>query len=177
MNAITHFHHIETKRLRLRPLVEADLPRLVAQADDPDVARMTTGIPHPYDERHARDFLARVERLDPAREAVFAIERQGFGLIGTLGFHAATPFGPELGYWLGRDHWGQGLATEAVRGALAWARGSWRKRLAMAGHYADNPASGQVLVKAGFLYTGEVLTRYSTARGGVAPTRMMVWLA
>jgi len=47
----------------------------------------------------------------------------------------------------------------------------------MSGHFADNPASGRVLEKAGFLYTGEVQSRRSTARGAAAPTRMMVWLA
>ena len=67
--------------------------------------------------------------------------------------------------------------TEAVRAALGWARGGWRRRYLLAGHYADNPASGHVLVKAGFLYTGEVIPRFSLARGESAPTRMMVWLA
>ena len=47
----------------------------------------------------------------------------------------------------------------------------------VAGHFADNPASGQVLCKAGFLYTGEVALKASRARGHAVPTRMMVWLA
>jgi hypothetical protein len=47
----------------------------------------------------------------------------------------------------------------------------------MAGHFADNPASGQVLIKTGFLYTGDVTPRFSLGRGVDAPTRMMVWLA
>jgi RimJ/RimL family protein N-acetyltransferase len=67
--------------------------------------------------------------------------------------------------------------TEAVQEALVWASGPWGKRFIMSGHFADNPASGQVLVKTGFLYTGDVLPRYSMARGETAPTRMMVWLA
>ena len=60
---------------------------------------------------------------------------------------------------------------------MAWARQDWRKKLVVAGHFADNPASGQVLVKAGFLYTGVVEHKPSTARGESVPTRMMVWLA
>ena len=47
----------------------------------------------------------------------------------------------------------------------------------MAGHFSDNPASGQVLCKLGFLYTGEVKLMASTARGAEVPARMMVWLA
>ena len=69
------------------------------------------------------------------------------------------------------------LATEAAQGALAWARNDWRRKVVVAGHFADNPASGQVLCKSGFLYTGDVELRPSAARGQTVPTRMMVWLA
>jgi RimJ/RimL family protein N-acetyltransferase len=64
-----------------------------------------------------------------------------------------------------------------VRGALSWVKRDWRKRLVVAGHFADNAASGQVLCKAGFLYTGDVELKASRARGREVPTRMMVWLA
>ena len=47
----------------------------------------------------------------------------------------------------------------------------------MAGHFADNPASGRVLEKAGFLYTGETRKAWSRARRAAADTRMMDWLA
>ena len=69
---------------------------------------------------------------------------------------------------------GRGLATEALTGALAWAARDWRRRYVVAGHFADNPASGRVLEKAGFLYTGEVRRGFSKARAGEARTRRMV---
>jgi RimJ/RimL family protein N-acetyltransferase len=47
----------------------------------------------------------------------------------------------------------------------------------VAGHFADNPASGRVLEKAGFLYTGERRRRFSLSRGEPVETRMMSWLA
>ena len=54
----------------------------------------------------------------------------------------------------------------------------WRRNVVVAGHFADNPASGQVLCKAGFLYTGDVELRPSRGpRRDDVPTRMMVWLA
>jgi RimJ/RimL family protein N-acetyltransferase len=65
-----------------------------------------------------------------------------------------------------------------VRGALKWVKRDWRRNVVVAGHFADNPASGQVLCKAGFLYTGDIERRPSVARGrDDVPTRMMVWLA
>ncbi|MEI9889980.1 MAG: GNAT family N-acetyltransferase [Caulobacteraceae bacterium] len=69
------------------------------------------------------------------------------------------------------------MGSEAARAALAWAGTGWGRRMVTAGHFADNQASGRVLIKAGFLYTGEVQRRFSRARGAEAATRMMVWLA
>ena len=62
--------------------------------------------------------------------------------------------------------------------ALRWAGQDWRRGAVWSGHAADDPAAGQALCKAGFLYTGDVVRKVSAARGGEAvATRMMVWLA
>jgi len=178
---------IETRRLALRAPRSSDAERIALLAGDFDVARMTTSMPHPFHRHHAESFLMRVEALDPAREVVFAVELEDEGLIGIIGFHPTallgpnvgrSPYvGPEIGYWLGRPYWGRGLATEAAVGAMIWAKTAWRQRVVISGHFADNPASGRVLEKAGFLYTGEVQPRHCQSRGEAAPTRMMVWLA
>jgi RimJ/RimL family protein N-acetyltransferase len=168
---------IATDRLRLRSPQPDDAGRMSELANDLDVARMTTSIPHPFTRAHADEFLRRMEARDRAREALFAIEHPQDGLVGVLGFHPNEPPAPEVGYWIGRPYWGLGYATEAANAALDWARAGWGKRLVVSGHFADNPASGRVLEKAGFLYTGVVQPRHSVARGEVAPTRMMVWLA
>ena len=168
---------IVTPRLRLRPPKATEAARIARLADDPKVGPMTARIPHPYSLADAEAFLAHVRVADPAHERVFAIERPGHGLIGMTGFHRGDFGRSELGYWLGRDFWGAGYATEAVKALLAWARVAWGRRMVVAGHFADNPASGAVLDKAGFLYTGEVQRRWSTARAACVPTRMMVWLA
>jgi RimJ/RimL family protein N-acetyltransferase len=160
----------------LRGLRAVDAPRMAELANDFDIARMTTRIPHPFAVEHAEDFIARMERSDGDREAVFAIESEGEGFLGVIGLHPG-PAGAEIGYWLGRPFWGRGYATEAAAGVLAWVRADWGRRFIVSGHFADNPASGQVLCKTGFLYTGEVVGRFSVARGEEAPTRMMVWLA
>ncbi|MDP1618946.1 GNAT family N-acetyltransferase [Phenylobacterium sp.] len=168
---------ISTARLRLRAPTLEDAPRIAALANDPGVARMTTRMPHPYGLSDAEAFLQACERRDVAKEHIFALDHDDEGLVGMLGFHPDDDGRVELGYWLGRPYWGQGLATEAASGALVWAGEGWRRRYLVAGHFADNPASGQVLCKTGFLYTGEVLPRHSLARGETAATRMMVWLA
>ncbi|MDB5448549.1 MAG: acetyltransferase, family [Phenylobacterium sp.] len=168
---------LATERLLLRGPVISDADRLADLANDPGVAAMTCNMPHPYGLAQAEAFIQRSATRDWDREPSFVIEHRNFGLVGGLGFKTAASGRPEIGYWLGRPFWNRGYATEAARAALDWARRDWRKKLVVAGHFADNPASGQVLCKAGFLYTGDVEQRWSQARGGPAKTRMMVWLA
>ena len=168
---------IETPRLRLRGLNAADAAPIAALANDYEVARMLAPLPHPYSLADAQSFVARQADAGDPNERVFAIDHLQFGLIGVVGFHRGdSPFA-EVGYWLGRTFWGRGFATEALVAALAWAQGPGRARAVFSSHFPDNPASGRVLVKAGFLYTGVVEPRRSMARGEVTPSRMMVWLA
>jgi RimJ/RimL family protein N-acetyltransferase len=168
---------LKTARLALRPLTLADAGPMTPLADDLGVSRMTTSIPHPFHREMAEGFIARMRAADPAREVAVAVERGDGAFMGVLGIHPKDGLAAELGYWIGRPFWGAGYMTEAVTAALAWARESWGRRVLTSGHFADNDASGRVLTKADFLYTGEVERRYSIARGADAPTRMMVWLA
>lgn len=168
---------IETRRLTLRSPEDRDLPRIAQLAADYDIARMSLRMPHPYGIEQARDFLVRTASQDRRRDNTFVIDLEDEGAIGVMGFfHDADPY-PEMGYWVGRPYWGRGLATEAAEGALKWASKSWKKRAVSAGHFADNPASGRVLTKSGFLYTGETRRKHSLARGEETDVRMMLWMA
>ena len=55
-----------------------------------------------------------------SRETVFLIEKD-FAPIGMVGIDWREPEAPELGYWLGVDHWGQGFGTEAARAVIDFA--------------------------------------------------------
>ena len=166
-----------TERLMMRPPVRDDAPRLARIANDFEVLKHTGGMPFPYTLADAERAAHRAQTADPAREAHFVIDLVGEGPIGGLGFYATGGLGPEVGYWLGRDYWGAGYATEALRGAVSWARDEWRKRCVVASHHADADASARVLVKAGFLHTGRVEMRPCRALGEAVATRWMVWLA
>ena len=169
---------VSTERLLLRGPMVTDAPAIAAVCGDIGVAGMTTSTPHPYGLEDAEAWIGEAQGCDWRTEALFVIEHRAFGVVGLLGFDGKRGIGTEIGYALGRPFWNRGYATEAVRGALKWVKRDWRKAVVMAGHFADNPASGQVLCKAGFLYTGDVVRRPSVARGrDDVPTRMMVWLA
>ena len=168
---------VETRRLILRAPGAQDVSRIAAMANDRDIARMTKRMPHPFQVEDAEDFVLHVAAQDPKRANTFVIEHEDHGVVGVLGLFEDEDRVPETGYWIGREFWGRGLATEALEGALVWASKRWKRRALVAGHFADNPASGRVLEKAGFLYTGETRPAFSKARGEITDTRMMVWLA
>jgi RimJ/RimL family protein N-acetyltransferase len=168
---------IATERLNLRRLRPADVEAVARLAADFAICSMSTRMPFPYGREDAEAFVRLVSAQDRERENTFAIDHEGDGLVGVVGFHQPRGAPLEMGYWIGRPYWGRGYATEAARGALQWAKTVWRRKVIVAGHFADNEASGAVLVKSGFLYTGEIQNRHSRARQQMTPTRMMVWLA
>lgn len=168
---------VSTERLVLRGPVRTDADAIVRLASDINVAAMTARLPHPYTEHDAEAWLDRCLVQDWGRNATFVIEHHSFGPVGVLGLENGGNGRAQIGFWLGRPFWNRGYATEAVRGALKWVRRDWRRNVVEAGHFADNPASGQVLCKAGFLYTGDVVLQDCAARGGQVPARRMVWLA
>jgi RimJ/RimL family protein N-acetyltransferase len=169
---------VSTERLVLRGAVRTDAKRLAELASDFNVAARTVSIPHPYELSDAERYLDRAMACDWERHAEFVIEHHNFGVVGSIGFTHKRGERAEIGYFLGRPYWNRGYATEAVRAGLRWVKRDWRRNVVVAGHFTDNPASGQVLCKAGFLYTGDVELRPCAARGGAqVPTRMMVWLA
>lgn len=180
---------IETRRLMLRAPTAMDAARIAEVCSDLDVARMTARMPHPYALSDAEGWIGRAQGQDPKVERNFVIDHEDSGVVGMISLfpqpEGAAGHGPavgpslgtELGYCVGKAWHGRGLATEAVQGLLSWARREWRRKLVVAGHFDDNPASGRVLEKAGFLYTGERRPMFSLARDAWTASRMMIWLA
>ena len=164
---------IRTDRLILRPPETADARRIGALSRDRDVARMVSLMPYPQPDICAEGFILITQaRAGLGTDYVYAIDLPGEGPIGVCGAHSHGNGPIEVGYWLGRAYWGKGFATEAARAATAVAQGLGRGRVT-AGHFVDNPASGRVLEKVGFVYTGEIAPRFSLARAAKADLRLM----
>lgn len=162
---------IETERLRLRPLRMSDAGRVARFAGDPGVARMILRAPTPYLECAAEGWIMTLNARAPlGADFVFAADVEGEGLVGVIGAHKRGDESFEVGYWFGRPYWGQGYATEALRGFVSAAQSLGPLQ---AGHFVDNPASGRVLEKGGFAYTGETETLYSLGRNARVPAKRM----
>ncbi len=155
---------LETERLRLRPFVMADAPALQAGCGNWNVARTTGRIPHPYPDGLAETWIASHGRLgESGEEHPFCVTLDG-GLIGTSGLHRNGSGSHELGYWIGEPWWGQGFASEAARRLIAFAFAELGAARLTSCHFRENSASGRVLEKCGFRYTGED-SQWCEARG------------
>jgi RimJ/RimL family protein N-acetyltransferase len=162
---------IETKRLKLRALRQSDATRVARFCGDPGVGRNLAMTPLPYLESAAEGWLMTLSaRKRLGREFVYGVDLAGEGLIGCIGAHRREGDAHEIGYWFGRPYWGKGFATEALQALTAQARSLGDLE---AGHFVDNPASGRVLEKGGFAYTGETKPLFSMARGESVPCKRM----
>jgi RimJ/RimL family protein N-acetyltransferase len=161
---------LPTPRMRLRPLRPSDAALIGLYCAHPDVARMTTSIPHPYPPGLAESFIERV-RAGRTGEVVWALDTGGEaknGLIGLIAMQRRAAGGADIGYWVAPAFWGAGYALEAVEAVAAHARAEGLAAL-VAQAFQDNSASIKVLARAGFTYEGDGAL-YSVARGGMVPT-------
>lgn len=166
-----------TERLLLRPGWAEDAPALARAIADEAIVRNLSTAPWPFALRDAEAFLAAPR--DPVLPAFLIFERTDGApvLVGSCGLGRRPSGAVELGYWIAREHWGRGFATEAAVALIDIARTLGLERLE-ASYFADNPASGRVLEKLGFCPTGMRAPRYSCARGRDGDAVLMRrWLA
>ena len=154
-----------TERLLLRPAWPEDWQAVYSGIADEGVVRNLARAPWPYGQDDARSFVELP--VDPRFPRFLITRSRDAALIGCIGIDM-TAGQVELGYWIARQHWGRGYATEAGRGVIEIASALGYKTL-VASHFLDNPASGKVLSKLGFKPTGRIVNRHSCGRGAEAP--------
>ena len=152
---------LETERLMLRAPKLEDAKHVAALANDRRIAENTRRIPHPYSLADAEDFIATANtpQSPHARSLTFLIATHRGLPVGACGIATHDEAAPEIGYWLGVKHWGQGYATEAVRAVIDFAFTELAHDSLCAGARVTNPASRRVLEKCGFQWTGVGLCR------------------
>ena len=160
---------LHSQRFVLRGPTEHDIPAIIAIAGDWEIASRLARMPHPYKEAEARFFL---DTIVPAELVWLIVERSSDLVLGCIGIAQDVDDASdtvELGYYIAREHWGRGIATEAGSVILAYGIGLVGRSRITSGHFADNPASGRVLEKLGFRKTG-LSERPCLAIGGVKPS-------
>jgi RimJ/RimL family protein N-acetyltransferase len=156
---------LETERLTLRRPTLADVKAIARLANDRRIAENTRRLPHPYSQEHAIEFVRAL--ANDRRETVFLIENNHTP-IGAVGVDWRQPDAPELGYWLGFEHWGQGFGTEAARAVIDFTFEEFDIEHLISGARVANPSSRNILEKCGFQWSGVELHRFE-ALGSSTP--------
>ena len=141
----------------LRPWRPSDAEAVAAAADNPKIAANLRNVfPSPYTladaEWYVNDCVAQGEARQLTRAIV--IDGKAAGSIGVFVKDDVYEKSAELGYWLAREHWGQGVMTAAVRQICREAFERFDIIRIFAEPFADNLGSRRVLEKAGFTYEG-----------------------
>nr|WP_240955962.1 GNAT family N-acetyltransferase [Wenzhouxiangella sp. XN79A] len=155
---------MSTPRLQIRPWRPGDRPALERMALDRDMMRYVTG-GEPWS----------AERIDAFLEDQAAGYRQhglAFGavthrardrVIGLAGIQPLDSGAFELGWWIWKDHWGQGYATEAAAAVVAHARYALELDRLYAVIDPPNSASIRVAEKLGMVFEQRISARATRA--------------
>jgi len=143
---------LTTERLILRPWCEDDAEELYKYASDPEIGPPAGWPPH----TSVEDSRNIIKNVLSAPETYAVCQRSDGRPIGSIGFHrndlAVSDDEYELGYWIGKPFWGQGLIPEASREMLRYAFEELKMERIWCGYYEGNVKSRRVQEKLGFVY-------------------------
>jgi len=140
----------------LRGWRESDATALPRHANDRRIWRnLRDAFPHPYRVEDARAFIAKALQMSPQTFLAIEVGGEAAGGIGYTLHGDVERISAEIGYWLGKEHWGRGIMTAAVRATTRHAfEAHPMLRRIYAVPFAWNPASARVLGKAGYRLEG-----------------------
>lgn len=142
----------------LRPVRKSDGDALYRHIRDPEIARWIWALPQPYRRKDMDAYLKLVAKYTKAGLwHHLAIRRlDSDEPIGVVGLHRHSAGAPvaEIGYWLARPHWGQGIMTQAVKLVVGYAFDKLRLHRLSINHLEPNDASRRVIEKCWFRREG-----------------------
>jgi RimJ/RimL family protein N-acetyltransferase len=151
-------NNLSTQDLLLRDVVDDDLPLFFAFQLDPDANYMAAFIARDPTDRAAFTTHWNKILLEPTN-IIRTIVCDG-QVVGSVSSYLMSGK-PEVTYWIGRAHWGKGIATRALTAFLAQVNAT---RPIYARVAKDNLGSRRVLEKCGFQVIGEA-KGFANARG------------
>lgn len=171
------FEDISTPRLLLRVYREDDAERYTLLVNDPLVYRNVGRIRAGQTLEETRRIQAERAEKNARGESAGRVITLGGELVGLVGGGRNSETGIfEIGYWLTPTVWGQGYATEAAGAFKQHLVDRFGARRLTADYLADNPASGRVLRKLGFVETGRG-EHFCLGRDAMVPGVSMTWEA
>jgi RimJ/RimL family protein N-acetyltransferase len=156
---------LEGHRCTLRRWAKSDVASLVRHANNLNVAKhLRDRFPHPYTRTHAFAFLTHAAASDAPANFAIVVGGEAVGGIGYVRGSDVERYSAEVGYWLGEEFWGRGIATEALQMLTHYLFAKEQLLRLFALPLADNAGSIRVLEKVG--YEREGLLRASCVKYG-----------
>ena len=148
-----HAPVILTKRLKITSMHVSDIENLARIGGDPRVAPMILRPTSPWPKEEAAMMLMQSCYTGRPGYRLGVYVKQSGRFIGCVGL------GPDasIAYFFDPDFWGQGIASEAVCAFVCDCFERYGFTALEADHFHDNPASGAVLRKLGFVQNGEAV--------------------
>ena len=167
---------LETKRLILRPWRESDAATLFKYASDPDVGPRAGWPPH----QSVEESLELIKTVFSG-EGMWAVElKETSEAIGCVGYLPAAASNLdidedqcEVGYWIAKPYWDKGICTEAMRAVVDYCFNVKGFEVLWGDYFPENPASGRVMEKCGFIDTGREVLCPTLEIGSDKPVRVM----
>ena len=149
---------IHTDRLILRKAISGqEKISLVSQIGDWEIVKWLANVPYPYPYDDLEDYLL-ISDSNQFDLNIFL----GNQLIGRVGLTLDGDNYYDLGYWIGKDYWGKGYATESSKKLLEYVLDKLDSPKIKSGYFVDNFSSWNVLKKLGFKEV-RVEKRYSVS--------------
>ena len=167
---------METERIRLRPWRESDAEVLFKYASDPEVGPRAGWPPH----KNVEESLEIIQKFF-SNDYTWAVELKETGeVIGCVGYLPSSlsnlKIGEsecEVGYWIARPFWNEGICTEALQLVIDHCFQKKGFTVLWGSFFPSNPASGRVMEKCGFTDTGEETICPNLEVGSDQPVRVM----
>ena len=137
---------IKTKRLIIKKPQTRDKQRLISELNDKEVSKWLENVPFPYLDEDADRWINSLT-INNLQFNIFLDNN----LIGGVGLKENY----RLGYWLGKDYWGNGYATETSKELIEYASKELNIKKIKARYMTENTSSAAVLEKLGFKEVGK----------------------
>lgn len=158
----------------LRDWTIEDKKDLLKYLNNPNISNLLTdGVPYPFTDEDAHEYIQFCISSNKIRTFVQAIEINGeaVGSIGLFVKHDIYRKSAELGCWLAEPYWNQNIMTEALKEMLVKAFASLDIRSVFAKTLKVNKAGERMLEKAGFTFEG-VLRKNAIKNGQIMDCKL-----
>jgi [ribosomal protein S5]-alanine N-acetyltransferase len=157
---------IQLAKCRLRTLEERDATSIAQNANDREIwLNLRDRFPHPYSEENAREYIELRKSVHPLTSLGIDVNGDIVGMVSLMPGSDIERINCEIGYWLGREFWGRGIVTEAVRAMTKHAFAELKMERVFAVPFTRNPASCRILEKCDYVREGTM--RRSAIKDGL----------